>query len=329
MSKDCQLGFRDFERSMVKRETKRERFLSVMEEEVPWEELEELLQPFYGKQDRTVGRRPYPLGMMLRIHFLQQWYSLSDERMEEELIDVAVVRAFAGIDLLAGSVPDESTILAFRHLLEEKKLAKKIFKMVNRHLEDQGLLMRKGTVIDATIISAPSSTKNKNRERDPEMHQTRKGNQWFFGMKAHIGVDKDSGLIHSVLTTAANVHDLTSASELLHGQEDVVYGDAGYQGLERRSEMENKTVECRIGMRPGQRRKLSDSPDDQLQEWCERAKAHVRAKVEHAFHIMKRQFGFEKTRLRGIGKNQSKVLILAALTNLFMVRNQISSMKVA
>ena len=148
-------------------------------------------------------------------------------------------------------------------------------------------------------------------------------------MKAHIGVDKDSGLIHSVLTTAANVHDLTSASELLHGQEDVVYGDAGYQGLKRRSEMENKTVECRIGMRPGQRRKLSDSPDDQLQEWCEHAKAHVRAKVEHAFRIMKRQFGFEKTRLRGIGKNQSKVLILAALTNLFMVRNQISSMKVA
>ena len=192
--------------------------------------------------------------------------------------------------------------------------------MVNQRLEDQGLMMGQGTVVDATIINAPNSTKNKKRERDPEMHQTRKGNQWFFGMKAHIGVDKDSGLIHSVVTTAANVHDLTPASELLHGEEDVVYGDAGYQGLERGREMENKRVACRIAMRPGQRRKLSNGPEDQLQEWCERAKAHVRAKVEHAFRIMKQQFGFQRTRLRGIAKNQSKVLLLAALTNLFMVR---------
>ena len=240
-----------------------------------------------------------------------------------------VVRAFAGIDLLEGSVPDESTILAFRHLLEEKKLAEKIFKLVNQHLEEHDLLMRRGTIVDDIIISAPSSTKNKKRERDPEMHSSRKGKQWFFGMKAHIGVDKDSGLIHSVVSRAAHVHDLTPVSELLHGQEEVVYGDAGYQGLERRSVMENKTVECRIAMRGGQRRKLSDNPEDQLQEWCEGAKAHVRAKVEHGFGIMKRQFGFEKTRLRGMAKNRSKVVILAALINLFMVRNQILSMRVA
>ena len=303
MSKKRQLGFSDVERSMVKRETKRERLLWVMEEVVPWEELEELVQPFYGKQERTVVRRPYPLGMLLRIDFLQ-WYSLSDERMEEEWIDVAVVRAFA-----------------------EKKLAEKILKEVNQCLEDHGLLMGKGTVVDATIINAPCWRKKK-RERDGEMHQTRKGNQWFFGMKAHIGVDKDSGLIHSVVSRAGNVHD-PSAPELLHGQEEVVDGDGGYQGLEGRREMGNKAVECRIAMRRGQRRRLSDSPEDQLQQWYERSKAHVRSKVEHGFGVMKQQFGFEKSGLCGIGKNQSKVVILAGVTNLFMVRNQVLWMKVA
>ena len=188
--------------------------------------------------------------------------------------------------------------------------------------------MSQRTTVDATMINAPSSTKTKKREGDPEMHQIRKGSQWFLGMKATIGVDKDSGLVHSVVSTAENVHNLTPVSELLHGEEDVVYGDAGYQGLERRREMENKRVECRMAMGPGQRRKLSASPKDQPEEWNEGAKAHVRAKVEHGFRIMKRQFGFERTRVRGIDKNHSKMLILAALTNLFMVRNQIASMKV-
>ena len=250
MSKERQLGFADFERSMTKKRTTRGQFLSMMEKVVPWEELEAMLKPFYGTQGKTVGRNPYPLPMMLRIHCLQQWYALSDARMEDELIDVPMLRSFVDIDLFQGKVPDETTILTFRHLLEEKKLAEPIFQVVNQCLEDQGLLMRKGTIVDATIIHAPSSTKNQKKQRDPEMHSSRKGNQWYFGMKAHIGVDKDSGLIHSVVTTAANVHDLTPASELLHGEEEVVYGDAGYQGLERRREMENKAVECRIAMRP-------------------------------------------------------------------------------
>ena len=201
-------------------------------------------------------------------------------------------------------------------------------KVVNQCLEDHGLLMGKGTVVEATIINAPSWKKKKKRERDREMHQTRKGNQWFFGMKAHIGVDKDSGLIHSVVSRAGNVHD-PSASELLHGQEEVVDGDGGYQGLERRREKGSKTVECRIAMGRGQRRRLSDSPEDQLQQWYERAKAHVRSKVEHGFGIMKQQFGFEKSGLCGIGKNQSKVVILAGVSNLFMVRNQVLWMKEA
>ena len=241
---------------------------------------------------------------------------------------MAVVRAFAGIDLPEGSVVDGSTILSFRHLPEEKKLAEKILKVVNRCLEDHDLLTGKGTVFEATIINALSWRKKKKREREGEMHQTRKGNQWFFGMKAHIGVDKDSGLIHSVVSRAGNVHD-PSASELLHGQEEVVDGDGGYQGLERRREKGNKAVECRIAMRRGQRRRLSDSPEDQLQQWYDRAKAHVGAKVEHGFGIMKQQFGFEKSGLCGIGKNQSKVVILAGVSNLFMVRNQVLWMKVA
>jgi len=226
-------------------------------------------------------------------------------------------------------VADESTILAFRHLLEEKKLAKKVFKVVNQCLEDHGLLLRKGTAVAATIISASGSTKNKGRGGDLEMHSSRKRDQWFYGvppeygMKAHIGVDRDSSLSQSVVSTAGTVHDLTSVSELLHGEEDVVYGDAGYQGLERRREMKSKRVECRIGMRLGRRRKPSASPGDQPGEWCERAK------VKYAFRIMKQQFRCQKIRLRGIDKNHSKVLILAFLTNLFIVRNQPSSMKIA
>jgi len=232
-------------------------------------------------------------------------------------------------------VADESTILAFRHLLEEKKLAKKVFKVVNQCLEDHGLLLRKGTAVAATIISASGSTKNKGRGGDLEMHSSRKRDQWFYGvppeygMKAHIGVDRDSSLSQTVVSTAGTVHDLTSVSELLHGEEDVVYGDAGYQGLERRREMKSKRVECRIGMRLGRRRKPSASPGDQPGEWCERAKARVRAKVKYAFRIMKQQFRCQKIRLRGIDKNHSKVLILAFLTNLFIVRNQPSSMKIA
>jgi IS5 family transposase len=260
---------------------------------------------------------------MLRIHLLQQWYSLSDPAMEEALIEVPTMRRFAGIDLITDRIPDETTILTFRHLLEKHDLGKQIFKTVQTHLSSRGMTMRQGTIVDATLIAAPSSTKNKEGKRDPEMHQTKKGNQWYFGMKVHIGVDKDSGLIHSVVTTAANVHDLTPAAELLHGDEEVIYADAGYQGIAKRREMAGKPTVFQVAMRPGKRRVLPDTPEGRLLDLIETAKAHIRAKGEHPFRVIKQQFGFQKTRLRGMAKNRCKVNVLAALTNLFLARRQL------
>ena len=232
-----QLGFSDYEQSTARKRTKRERFLAQMEAVVPWKALIGLIEPHYPKAGSKGGRPAYPLETMLRIHLMQQWYDLSDPAMEDVLIEVPTMRHFAGIDLISERIPDESTILAFRHLLEKHDLGKHIFETVNTHLKEQGMSMKQGTIIDATLIAAPSSTKNKKGERDPEMHQTRKGKQWYFGMKVHIGVDKDNGLIHSIETTSANVHDLTAAAELLHGDETVVYADSGYQGIEKREEM--------------------------------------------------------------------------------------------
>jgi IS5 family transposase len=224
---------------------------------------------------------------------------------------------------MSDRIPDETTILTFRHLLEKPELGDQLFETVKAYLKDRGMEMRQGTIIDATLIAAPSSTKNNARERDPEMHQTKKGNQWYFGMKVHIGVDKETGLIHSVETTAANVHDLTPAAKLLHGEEEVVYADAGYQGIEKREEMEGKTAKFRVAMRPGKRRALPDTPDGRLENLVETAKAHIRAKVEHPFRVIKQQFGFQKTRLRGMTKNRCKINVLAALTNLFLARRQL------
>jgi IS5 family transposase len=260
---------------------------------------------------------------MLRIHLLQQWYDLSDPAMEDALIEVPTMRRFAGIDMISDRIPDETTILAFRHLLEKHDLGHQIFEVVKAHLKANGMAMKQGTIIDATLIAAPSSTKNEKKERDPEMHQTKKGNQWYFGMKVHIGVDSESGLIHSVETTSANVHDLTPAAELLHGEEKVVYADAGYQGIEKREEMQGRGIGFRVAMRPGKRRVLPDTPEGRLEDLVETAKAHIRAKGEHPFRVIKRQFGFQKTRLRGMLKNRCKVNVLAALSNLFMVRYEL------
>lgn len=318
-----QLGFGDYEQSTAKKRTKRERFLSEMEAVVPWKALIDLIEPYYPKTSSKGGRPAYPLATMLRIHLMQQWYSLSDPAMEDALIEVPTMRRFAGIDMVSERIPDETTILAFRHLLEKHNLGEQIFQAVKAHLKDRGMAMKQGTIIDATLISAPSSTKNKAGERDPEMHQTKKGNQWYYGMKVHIGVDKDSGLIHSVETTAANVHDLTAAVELLHGDEEVVYADAGYQGIEKRPEMEGKSTTFRIAMRPGKRRALPDTAEGRLDDLVETAKAHIRAKGEHPFRVIKQQFGFQKTRLRGMVKNRCKVNVLAALTNLFLARHQL------
>jgi len=316
-----QLGFGDYEQSTARKRTKRERFLAQMEAVVPWKALIALIEPCYPKTGSKGGRPPYPLETMLRIHLMQQWYDLSDPAMEDALIEVPTMRRFAGIALISERIPDETTILAFRHLLERHDLGKQIFETVKAHLKANGMAMKQGTIIDATLIAAPSSTKNKKGERDPEMHQTKKGNQWYFGMKVHIGVDKDNGLIHSVETTAANVHDLTPAAELLHGDETVVYADAGYQGIEKREEMQGKGIGFRVAMRPGKRRALPDSPEGRLDDLIETAKAHIRAKGEHPFRVMKRQFGFQKTRFRGMLKNRCKVNVLAALANLFMARH--------
>ncbi|NDD45342.1 MAG: IS5 family transposase [Synechococcaceae bacterium WB9_4xB_025] len=318
-----QLGFSDYELTTAKKQTKREKFLSEMEAVVPWQALIDLIEPHYPKASKKGGRPPYPLATMLRIHLLQQWYSLSDPAMEEALIEVPTMRRFAGIELISDRIPDETTILTFRHLLEKHKLGEQIFETVKAHLSERGMTMRQGTIVDATLIAAPSSTKNKEGKRDPEMHQTKKGNQWYFGMKVHLGVDSENGLIHSVETTAANVHDLTPAAELLHGEETVVYGDAGYQGIEKRPEMQGRGIGFRVAMRPGNRRALPDTPEGRVDDLIETAKAHFRAKVEHPFRVIKRQFGFQKTRLRGMLKNGCKVKVLAALSNLFMARHEL------
>jgi IS5 family transposase len=247
-----QLGFGDYEQSTAKKQTKREKFLSEMDQVVPWQALSDLIEPFYPKTGSKGGRPPYPLLTMLRIHLMQQWYSLSDPAMEDALIEVPVMRRFAGIDWIGERIPDETTILAFRHLLEKHELGQRIFDTVKAHLKAKGMAMKQGTIIDATLIAAPTSTKNKQGERDPEMHQTKKGNQWYYGMKVHIGVDAASGLIHSVETTAANVHDLTPAAKLLHGEETVVYADAGYQGIAKLPEMKGKKPLKRGCSRGGQ-----------------------------------------------------------------------------
>ena len=273
-----QLGFGDYEQSTAKKQTKREKFLAEMEQVVPWQPLIDLIETFYPKKGSKGGRPPFPLETMLRIHLMQHWYSLSDPAMEDALIEVPTMRRFAGIDLISERIPDETTILAFRHLLEKHELGQQIFETVKAHLKARGMAMKQGKIIDATLIAAPSSTKNKQGERDPEIHQTKKGNQWYFGMKVHIGVDVASGLIHSVQTTSANVHDLTPAPELLHREETLVYADAGYQGIDKRQEMEGKPIEFRVAMRPGKRRVLPETSDGRLLDLIETAKAHIRPK---------------------------------------------------
>ncbi len=305
----------------TKRTRKRE-FLEQMDKVVPWAVLVQIVAPHYPKA-RT-GRPPFAIETMLRIHYLQQWFSLSDPAMEEALHDVPLFREFARLDGALDRLPDESTILRFRHLLEKHDLAPDMLRVVNDLLSYKGLLLKAGTVVDATLISAPSSTKNASGERDPEMHQTRKGNQWYFGMKAHIGVDAESGLVHSVVTTAANVNDVTQAHKLLHGQETDVLADAGYQGAGKREELQGLGVSWHVAMRPGRRRALDVSrPLSALIDQAERIKASIRAKVEHPFRVIKRQFGYVKVRYRGLAKNTAQIVTLFALSNLWMARHKL------
>lgn len=304
--------------------TKRTRkavFLAEMERVVPWQALVELVAP-YAPEGRR-GRPPFAVETMLRIHFMQQWFTLSDPAMEEALHDVPLFRDFAGLSGWSERLPDETTILRFRHRLEEHKLAPKILAAVNELLAAKGLLLRAGTVVDATLIAAPSSTKNKAGERDPDMHQSKKGNQWHFGMKAHIGVDAESGLVHTVRGTAGNVNDVVEANALLHGDESEAFGDAGYQGVDKRADADAE-VRWNVAMRPGKRRALDKSTTvGQLTDQLERLKASIRAKVEHPFRVIKRQFGHVKVRYRGLKKNTAQLSTLFALSNLWMVRGKL------
>jgi IS5 family transposase len=291
-----------------------------MERVVPWSRLVALIQPHYP--DGRRGRPPIGLERMLRIYFLQQWYTLADEALEDALYDSQALRTFAGIDLSVESVPDATTLLGFRHLLEKHALGSEILQEVNAHLSERELLMRAGTIVDATIIAAPPSTKNAKKERDPEMHQTKKGNEWHFGMKAHVGVDADSGLVHTVIGTAANVADIACAAQVLHGEEKAAYGDAGYIGVEKRPEALRGHAQTQWFV-AAKRSKVQALPEGRLKEVTkeyERLKAQVRAKVEHVFHIVKNLFGFRKVRYRGLAKNTAQLHTLFALANLVLAK---------
>lgn len=308
---------------LVTKRTRKRVFLDEMNLVVPWTELVGLIEPFAPGSTGAKGGRPsFPVETMLRIHFLQQWFGLSDPAMEEALHDISLYCEFARLDPGSMRLPDESSILRFRHLLEEHNLSIQLMATINATLATKGLMLKTGTVVDATLGAAPSSTKNSRGERDPEMHQTKKGNQWHFGMKAHIGVDADSGLVHTAIGTAANVNDVTQGHGLLHGEETVVFADAGYQGATKRPEATG--VDWYVAMRPGKRRALDKQTAlGALLDEAEKFKASVRAKVEHPFRVIKCQFGFTKVRYKGLAKNTAQLIMLFALSNLWMARRQL------
>lgn len=310
-----QLTFAEAEYAIKKRKTRREKFLEQLDQLIPWQKLHHQLSKKYSKG--KTGRPPYPLEVMLRVHILQLVYNLSDPEMEDYLYEVESMRNFAKLRL-SGNIPDETTILHFRHFLEAHKFGRKIFDTLNTHLAEKGLRLKEGTIVDASLIAAPTSTKNSTGERDPEMHQVKKGNEWHFGMKVHIGVDESLGLIHSMNTTAANEHDITQADQLLHGEEDRVWGDAGYVGIEKREEHSERKVEWLISMRPGKRSRLAKS--NPLAS-AEKIKAGVRAKVEHSFFFIKRVFKYNKVRYRGLAKNTERFYVLAGLSNVLRMKS--------
>ncbi|MEO6147296.1 MAG: IS5 family transposase [Sulfuriferula sp.] len=303
------------------RKTRKREFLEQMEQVVPWAALVELIVPYYPKG--THGRPPFSLETMLRIHFKQQWFTLSDPGMEEAFFDVPLYREFARLEEY-GRLPDESTILRFRHRLEKHQLAEQILSTINALLIRRGLLLKAGTVVDATLIAAPTSTKNADQARDPEMHATQKGKQWYFGMKAHIGADAESGLVHMVRGSAAHVNDVTEGNDLLQGQETDVFADAGYQGADPRPNAQAR-VTWHVAMRPGKRRALDkdNKKIDALIDQIEKLKAGIRAKVAHPFRVIKRPFGYMKVRYRGLKKNTAQLVTLFALSNLWRVRHKL------
>jgi len=320
-----QSSFSEFEYARKKKITRRDRFLAEIEAVTPWDALVATIEPFYPKGEGR-GRPPIGLARMLRMYVAQQCFGLSDEGTEDAIYDSQAIRRFVGIDLSRETAPDATTLLKFRRLLEDRGLTRQIFEAINAHLAARGLLMREGTIVDATIIAAPSSTKNRDNGRDPEMHQTKKGNQWHFGMKAHVGVDAESGLVHTMVTTAANAHDVTQAHELVHGEESDVFTDSGYRGVHKREEVKTRhpDVHWHVAMMPGRRRALDKARGhDALIDELERTKARIRAKVEHVFHVVKNLFGHRKVRYRGLAKNTAQLQVLFGLANLMLARRRL------
>lgn len=317
-----QKSFSELEYAAKKKQTRRDRFLAEIEAVTPWQALVSVLEPHYPRGGSR-GRPPIGLERMLRMYIAQQCFGLSDEGIEDAIYDSQAIRRFVGIDLGREGAPDATTLLGFRRLLETHQLTQAIFETINAHLAGKGLLLRQGTIVDATIIAAPSSTKNRKGERDPEMHQTKKGNQWHFGMKAHIGVDADHGMVHSLIGTAANVADVTQAHALLHGEETQAFGDAGYQGVEKRPEREESDLTWHVAMRASKRKALPETPAGCRQEQMEKLKASIRAIVEHPFHVIKNRFGLRKVRYRGLAKNTAQLFTLFGMANLVIARRRI------
>lgn len=320
-----QQSFSDLEYAAKRKVTRRDRFLADIEAITPWAALVGELEGHYPSGGGR-GRPPIGLERMLRMYIAQQCFGLSDEGIEDAIYDSQAIRRFVGIDLARESAPDATTLLKFRRLLERHELTQRIFAAINAHLAEQGLMLREGTVVDATIIAAPPSTKNREKSRDPEMHQTKKGNQYYFGMKAHIGTDAASGLVHSLVGTAAHVADITQAHRLLHGEEQHAFGDAAYQGVDKRAEHRPhaERVKWHVAMRRGLRAALPENETGRLIESCEVIKAKIRARVEHPFHVVKNLFGHRKTRYRGLAKNEAQLYTLFGMANLVLAGRRMS-----
>ena len=310
----------DMEYSCRKKKTKREEFLEIMEEIIPWGEWVGIIRPYYPAGKR--GRPPIDLERILRMYLLQVWFNLSDPGTEDAIYDSYAMWRFTGIDFMSDSVPDETTLCNFRHLLEEHGLNKLFFEAINRVMVESGHIMKGGTIVDATIIDAPSSTKNAEKKRDPEMHSAKKGNQWRFGMKCHAGVDAGTGYVHTIEVTPANVHDVTAASELIREDDEVVYGDSGYLGIQKRPEVADdehlSSIDYRINLRPGRFPKVSDNAIDWTRR-IEKRKSSVRCKVEHIFRLIKCQFRYRKVRYRGLKKNENRLYVMFACANLYLL----------
>jgi IS5 family transposase len=310
----------DIEYSRRRRATKREGFLDMMEEIIPWDEWIEIIRPHYFKGER--GRKPRGIELMLRMYLLQVWFSLSDEAVEDSIYDSYAMRKFMKIDFGSEQVPDATTLLKFRHMMEKHGIGKLLFDAQNRFFSENGYIMRGGTIVDATLIAAAPSTKNAEGKRDPEMHQTKKGNEWHFGMKTHAGADAGTGYVHTITVTAANVHDIDEAVNLIREDDEVVYGDAGYLGIDKRKEIQGderkKNIDFRIAKRRGSVKKLPEGEARKWEEAIERRKASVRSKVEHPFLIIKRDFGFRKAVYRGLAKNLNRMYMLFASANYLM-----------